>query len=473
MKKQITTALLAAFTGISIAAPFAVCNAQAVEQKTADVYILAGQSNAVGCSNLDQTVYNGTGVYRETLAADDERNTNGYDNILYYGAVNVLTSEDTLPDPDFVSVKMGLGQSSAYSGPELGLAKKLSETASADHPVLIIKYAAGGTFLGDYDGSFSAYNFTQTYGNWASPTTIARWTEEGKKVHKYSGLMYNRLIEFTRQGLGKLKLQGYLPEIKGYFWMQGESDSEDKKLSADYYQNLCDLIGDMRRDVAQLAEDENAANRPFIVGKITPTYNFTHAYGMNTLRANQDQAAADTPYVYTVETDDLPVFDTSVNETCGSDICHFNAADVYTLGKRFAESALAHTAAYGYAVSVNGAGGRADASSYLSDGESVTIGYTADEGYALNKVYLNGADVTDECLSEKIVVITPKADDRQYNTVVLEFTAQQTQTPDTDPDPEEPSDFPAWGIGLICAGVAIVLVGAIAACVVLVKRKKK
>lgn len=317
--------------------------AHAAEEKTADIYILAGQSNAVGCSNLLQAVHgqnDASKTYESVIAEDDARNQSGYESVLYYGVTNVEAKTETIPSASLVPVKLGQGQSAQYMGPEAGMAKVLSQTHTEDHPAVIVKYAAGGVFLGDYNGAFgnAPYLFTEQYGNWASPSIVARWKQEGKKVHKKSGLMYARFLEVLGRGLESVRAQGFKPVVKGYIWMQGESDAEHKELSEVYGENLKALIGDMRSDVAELTEDENAENMPFVVGKITPTYN-GYTRWVQTLRAGQDQTARELPFVYTVETDDLPVVDMKTHETLGSDVCHFNAGDMYTLGQRFAVSA--------------------------------------------------------------------------------------------------------------------------------------
>ncbi len=344
MKKSLLTALfaLAAAGAVAVSAG-AVTPARAAEEKTADIYILAGQSNAVGCSNLLQTVHGQNDAskrYDSVIAADDARNQSGYDGVLYYGVTNVEAKTETIPSASLVPVKLGQGQNAQYMGPEVGMAKILSQTHTADHPAVIIKYAAGGVFLGDYNGAFgnAPYLFTEQYGNWASPSVIARWKQEGKKVHRNSGLMYTRFLEVLERGLESVRAQGFKPVVKGYIWMQGESDAEHKELSEIYGTNLQALIGDMRTDVAALTEDGNAKDMPFVVGKITPTYN-GYTRWVQTLRAGQDRVARETPLVYTVETEDLPVVDMKTHETLGSDVCHFNAGDMYTLGQRFAVSA--------------------------------------------------------------------------------------------------------------------------------------
>lgn len=343
VKKSLGALFALAAAGAVAVSAGVVAPVYAAEEKTADIYILAGQSNAVGCSNLLQAVHgqdDASKTYESVIAADDARNQSGYDGVLYYGVTNVEAKTEFIPSASLVPVKLGQGQNAQYMGPEVGMAKILSQTHTQDHPAVIIKYAAGGVFLGDYNGAFgnAPYLFTEQYGNWASPSVIARWKQEGKKVHKNSGLMYTRFLEVLGRGLDSVRAKGFTPVVKGYIYMQGESDAEHKELSEVYGENLKALIGDMRSDVAALTEDENAKNMPFVVGKITPTYN-GYTRWVQTLRAGQDKTARELSFVYTVETDDLPVVDMKTHETLGSDVCHFNAGDMYTLGQRFAISA--------------------------------------------------------------------------------------------------------------------------------------
>lgn len=346
MKKSLATLVLAlSAAGLVVSSAGALVPARAEEAKTADIYILAGQSNAVGCSNLAQTVHgqsDAAKTYESVIAADDARNKDGYDGVLYYGVTNVEAKTPAVPTASLVSVKLGQGQNMQFMGPEVGMAKVLSQTHTEEHPAVIVKYAAGGVFLGDYSGTFgnAPYLFTEQYGNWASPAMLARWKGEGKKIHKNSGLMYTRLLEVLGRGLEAVRAQGYTPVVKGYIWMQGESDAEHKELSEDYQKNLTDFIHDLRKDTAELTGDANAQTKPFVIGKVTPTYNGYTRY-VNKLRAGQEQVAKELSYVGIVETDDLPVIDMETHETLGSDVCHFNAGDMYVLGQRFATAALA------------------------------------------------------------------------------------------------------------------------------------
>ena len=83
-----------------------------------DVYIVSGQSNAQGCSIVEN--------YPKDAAYDEYRNllTNGATDVWYWG--NSATS--------FVPTKFGLGAKGTYSGTEIGIATALSgngKTASA------------------------------------------------------------------------------------------------------------------------------------------------------------------------------------------------------------------------------------------------------------------------------------------------------------------------------------------------------
>ncbi|MDE7295722.1 MAG: sialate O-acetylesterase [Clostridia bacterium] len=474
MKKTLATAVLAlTAAGIVAASSGAIAPARAEEQKTADIYILAGQSNAVGCSNLSQTVHGQSDAamtYESAIAADDARNKSGYNNVLYYGVTNVDAKAQSIPSASLVSVKLGQGQNAQFMGPEVGMAKILSETHTEEHPAVIIKYAAGGVYLGDYNGAFGApYLFTEQYGNWASPTILARWKEEGKKIHKNSGLMYTRFLEVLERGLGEVRAQGYTPVIKGYIWMQGESDAEHKELSADYGKNLRDLIGDMRSAVAELTEDENARHMPFVVGKITPTYN-GYTKWVETLRTNQETVAKTVPFVSTVETDDLPVVDMKTQETLGSDVCHFNAGDMYTLGKRFATSAQRGVAKYAFTVTA-GEGGSVEMCSVLSDGAEIGIIFTPEEGKVLARVLCNDKDITNDIKRTKNTFNWKPVSVSAFNEIVLEF---QDKEPEPDLDQSKPIEEPirkgcssSVGFGVVAAG------GVLAAVAVCAKKKKK
>lgn len=295
-----------------------------------EVYILAGQSNAVGFSRLDQPAHDGSGMnYRELLEELDYHTVVGFDNVYYYG-VGDLPATASLPTLELTEVKMGQGVDPAHSGPEIGMAKVLFEEGKT---AVIMKYAAGGTYLGDWEGINQS---TKNFGGWASPSTRQEWTEQGLSVHKNCGLLYDRLFELLGKGVEKLRSEGYTPVLKGFAWMQGESDIERRDWAEAYEHNLTNLITDMRADAEKLF-GEPARTVPFVIGKIA--YDFGNRFWsfIDTVRAAEDAVAEKLENVYTVETLDLPIGGGN-----GSDDWHFNAEDIYTLGQRFAQTALDH-----------------------------------------------------------------------------------------------------------------------------------
>ncbi len=302
-----------------------------------DMWILAGQSNAAGYSQTTQRVQGQTYDYREHLRRQDARTAAGYD-VLYYGATDVGAG-DPMPAIHIRNqVGLGLGRSPEFIGPELGMAKGFADGNSGTKSA-IVKYACGGTWLGDVEGETSTTN-TQ-YGGWASPSIIA---QSGVTAHKNSGLMYTRLLATVENAISAFEAEGYIVTVKGFVWMQGEadagtySDSNPSKWADVYERNLNLFISDLRNAVAKIAGDEAVKTRPFIVGKINSTGQYGRDEDEEKVRTAQDSVAAGDPTVYAVESLDLPI---ACGGVClGSDWWHFNAGDMFTLGQRFAQAAL-------------------------------------------------------------------------------------------------------------------------------------
>ncbi len=414
MKKQILSVAAILAVGGILCAPFSAAAQAEAPVKQADLYILAGQSNAAGYSNIKQKVYGSTSVtYEQQIGQDDSRNGTGYSNVLYFGTADIAASA-AMPTPALQPTKIGLGRAAGYMGPELGMAKELSKSYTDENPAVIVKYAFGGTYLGDYAGTT---NETKNAGNWASPSLTAKWKSEGKTIHQYNGVCYDRLLQVTRDAFTALRAQGYTPSVKGYIWMQGEADAGDPALANAYEENLTMFIDDLRSDVAEIAEDEDAANRPFVIGKICSSVRFGN--NIATVRAAEDAVAAKLSGVFTFDTDEFKIHNDN-GTTNGSDDYHFNAGDMYLLGQRFAQTAVANLAKYTYTVTA-GAGGSADKKVYLSDGEEIQIGYHAVRGKKLSQVLLNRADVTADCLKGGVLKIIPDGNTQTFNEVELVF----------------------------------------------------
>ena len=223
------------------------------------------------------------------------------------------------------SVKIGYGTNSNCFGLELGAASVLSERPRQS---AIIKFGVGGTRLCDIEGKDGA---ADEWGTWASPSVTAYARSHGvSTVHAKNGALFNRFITIATNGINYYTEQGYNVTVRGFFWMQAESDSWDYDHANRYAAYLPLFIDDVRGTIYNLTKHLEVETCPFIVGKISPN----GAYGnfVELVRYAEDKIAEETPNVYTIDTTDFTVFQ--------SDLVHFNPADMYELGARFARAAL-------------------------------------------------------------------------------------------------------------------------------------
>ena len=112
----------------AVAAFAAEENEKAASLGEVDVYLIAGQSNAVGFGSdgLSASIMN------------DPRYTNGFENVLYYGV-----GENNVVN-ELVPVKVGLGKNTTSVGAEVGIA---AAVAGNGRTSAVIKHAIGGTYL--------------------------------------------------------------------------------------------------------------------------------------------------------------------------------------------------------------------------------------------------------------------------------------------------------------------------------------
>ena len=182
--------------------------------KKAKVVILAGQSNASGCSLNEY-------LQRNVTPEKYAEYQNGYDNVYinYYSSGNNVSN-------GFVKTSVNQGENENCFGPEVGLAEKLSQTYP-DQLFFIIKFAWGGTNL---------------FSQWLSPSG------DGK-----TGNLYRNFVRYVKKSMRYLSSKGYDVSIEGMCWMQGESDSFSTDNAIGYETHLKNLIKDVRRDFSRYA----------------------------------------------------------------------------------------------------------------------------------------------------------------------------------------------------------------------------
>lgn len=384
---------------------------QAETKKSIDFYLIAGQSNAAGYSEWDK------------ISAADMKSkyTSGYENIYFYGRADMKYTTNFS-----TRVKTGLGISQDRFGAELGIADVLSESNTTGE-AMIVKYACGGTYLTDNLGSRS-----ERYGNWCPPSMT-------RKDLKISGKLYDEFIDTFLKATKHYTELGYKVNLKGTFWMQGEAECDGTYSSANYKGHLTTLIDDLRKDYVKILNDEKAAEAPFVIGKICPTFAGGNS-AVDAVRQIQEDVAAVTPRVYLAETSDYVMVDENGRWTNGFDPYHFTGNDMLSLGKRvgniFVEANKPLEANEPHvAVKVEG-NGKADRELVVLTGEPTAITFTpTKEHYVLNKVIYDDEDVTDKVINGKYTV----TDTQGFHRLVAIFKEEEKYNFTIDSDHKQVS----------------------------------
>ena len=212
------------------------------------VFILAGQSNMVGYGSTEKGMgdLNGSIGSMRYLAVNDASFPDyNYASLLADPSQPAISAWKTRSDVKvwWRNGKTGFlggaiqkgdlgppfqGANNDLIGPEYAFGQIIGDFYTSED-VLIIKAAWGGRSLG---------------GDFRPPSAVAK---RGGRV----GPFYSSIIDQTREVLGNIGTQfpewsgrGY--EIVGFAWHQGYNDRIDATLSAEYKDNLPDLIGDVR-----------------------------------------------------------------------------------------------------------------------------------------------------------------------------------------------------------------------------------
>ena len=263
--------------------------------KRARIVILAGQSNASGCSRDDYLKIN---VSEEKYLEYET----GYDNVY----INYFASNTNISN-GFVRCSTKQGESGGYFGPELGIAEKL-HAEFPDELFFIIKWAWGGTNL---------------YNQWLSPSSIGK-----------TGKLYKQFVEYVENSLMYLDYKNYEINIEGVCWMQGESDSFSIKHAKNYKNNLKNFINDIRKNFSNYASNDGIA---FIDACIANNpvfwvyYNFVNESKKEVSRLSDLNILIDTNS-YGLSCSNEP-FETP-------DIAHYDSLSQIKLGNLFAEELI-------------------------------------------------------------------------------------------------------------------------------------
>lgn len=273
------------------------------------VFILAGQSNAVGYNHIKEL--RGSGSFLT-------ENSGILEKILFWPGSNArpgYTNCWTKLQPGLSGISLKEPYKEGAFGPEIGFALSLQQVLPGEK-IAIIKYAEGGTGIAR----------SRDYNDYIP--TLKDFDDKGLNWYPNSngeagGLLYRNLINNIRNALADLKRQGVKYEIGGFIWMQGEHEAGISKKMAHDYGKLLTLFRESVRQELHLKK------LPFIVGEIN-----SHTWAFADIaRKGQAEACKDDPNTLLVKTTDL-----SRGSIGGA--AHFDADGMLILGNRFAHGML-------------------------------------------------------------------------------------------------------------------------------------
>lgn len=280
-------------------------------EKTIDVYLIAGQSNAVGVARLELL---------------DDQYKQEYPHVWLFNGGDGPVDEYL----QWVHVRPGQGTIAADTpmfGPELGMASVLQK---ADAPVAFIKYAYGGTAI--YRNE-DLNNKPDNHDNWHGPWDGVEPAADLSAVDETtSGRLYTECLMTIREGLAQLRGKGFTPVIRGLAWMQGETDGEiqfnnDRHQAAPVYaHNLSCLFDAFRRELSDIAGQE-LARMPIVFGEIN---RFSRCICQAETIVKAQMEVGQQPDNHLIITEDLPI-DPAIDEW------HWNGNEEFFLGVRFGE----------------------------------------------------------------------------------------------------------------------------------------
>lgn len=249
--------------------------------KDLDIIIIAGQSNAVGCT------------YVNTLDEDKR---------YYYAPYVYLYEDGNFVDYYKRRIIKGITCNLGHCDFQMGIEYGISYVLNKEFPkttIGLLRYAYGGTTL---------------YNHWKTDYT---GTPEGTEDY---GTCYYHFKKTIVEGLEAYKRAGFNPIIRGMVWMQGETDAVDIVKANCYKDNLITLLKAFRRDLG-------IPDLKIIIGEIaTQAPSAPHS---SKIRKIQREVC---------EMDENNIFLSTKGIKIGHDTFHFDGNEDFILGKRFGKA---------------------------------------------------------------------------------------------------------------------------------------
>jgi lysophospholipase L1-like esterase len=266
-------------------------SASPTQAKTIHVFLIGGQSNAVGQAYAADVP---TQSYQSPLPAALQ---SPQEDVLYYSKETKDQGLITLRP--FVAIA-NYGEGKMF-GPEITFGRSMADFyAASGQKVALLKYAVNATDLAT---------------EWAAP--------HGPRYLEFKNLVSAGMAELAKACPGdKLVLTGMI-------WMQGENDAAETAKSLAYQTNLSAFIQDIRASYGE--------NLPFVLGRLSVNqlvepggFGITNKEGLNQVRDAQKKVGEADAFTAWVDTDSFTTW------FHPADKYHFDAKGQIELGNAFA-----------------------------------------------------------------------------------------------------------------------------------------
>ncbi len=312
-----------------------------VDDGTATVFVLSGQSNMEGSTYWTHPTSKKELLkeYFEQEGMDFTPVSEGIPTVKtsYYGfyypsgwtQAHTASPDKSTPEarltPNFQPTKVGMGVSdkgdnpNPFFGPELGIANTIAEYATEENPVHLIKCA------------FSGSGFVYGQYNQKGPDWLIREDDPTKSL-------YYLLKTYTHNCLEAIEQTGKVPVLKGFVWHQGETGGGNPN----YETNMRSLLADFKEEFKSYAIDEDPDKIAFLdctiydgKGKSTQTYDAAvNAAKLKIANESED----DLNFCINANHEEgglgLEIGDDAAG---GYNTYHYNTKDAYILGKAYGE----------------------------------------------------------------------------------------------------------------------------------------
>lgn len=261
---------------------------------TAQVYLIAGQSNALGRLLVSQ--YEGFEFnFTPDVPLDDYVAANG---VTFVDALTADTPEDRIQD---------------VFGPEYALSLALARAGQG--PITIVKSALGGVRIDDTAGEYDW--------NWTAPRPTQA-VDADSPMQEGQGLeLFWKTVSVVEDAL---QVAG-VSELSGLFWMQGEAHTQTLADAQAYESLLTDFLLTLDETLNPNG-DELTLDLQTVIGEIAATSPRSSRFdGTEEVRRAQ-QAVANDLGATLLDTNDLPM----------NDSVHFSPTGSFRLGLETAQS---------------------------------------------------------------------------------------------------------------------------------------